>query len=172
VSLTVSLTVSPSLCTSQPRWSLPRWAPTARDVDELYLSLGTMWPRAVDTQGLSWWATRAGGVDELYLFWDGKAKRSVCSTRAAAAEVFVVVVRFVGPLMGGLWVWGVVVVTQCCHRGEGLATPPRHQSGHRLRVLRLQHNSVSVNMFGPLLRLLGSFSASFQCYSLTSRDEG
>jgi hypothetical protein len=49
---------------------------------------------------------------------------------------------------------------------------PRHQFGHRLRVLRLQHYSVSVNMFGPLLRLPGPFSASFQCYSLTSRGEG
>jgi hypothetical protein len=33
-----------------------------------------------------------------------RAKWSGCSTRAAAAEVFVVVVRFMGPLMGGLWV--------------------------------------------------------------------
>ena len=57
-------------------------------------------------------------------------------------------------------------------RGEGLVTPPRHQYGHRLRVLRLQHYSVSVNMFGPLLQLPGPFSASFQCYSLTSWGEG
>jgi hypothetical protein len=99
--------------------------------------------------------------------------------RAAAAEVFVVVVRFMGPLMGGLWVWEVVGVTQCCHRqmwqyvrGEGLATPSRHQSGHHLRVLRLQRNSISVNVFGPLLRLPRPFSASFQCCSLTSRGEG
>jgi hypothetical protein len=48
--------------------------------------------------------------------------------RAAAAEVFVVVVRFMGPLMGGLWVWEVVGVTQCCHRQmwqcEGRDSPP------------------------------------------------
>jgi hypothetical protein len=78
---------------------------------------------------------------------------------ALQCPVFVVVVRFVGPLMGGLWVWGVVGVPSpiVAVRGEGLATPPRHQSGHRLRVLRLQHDSVSVNMFGPLLRLPGHF---------------
>ena len=80
-------------------------------MDELYLSLGTMWPRAVDTQGMAWWATRAGGVGELHLFWGGEAKRSVCSARAAAAVVIVVVVWFVGSLMGGLWVWGFVGVT-------------------------------------------------------------
>jgi hypothetical protein len=47
-----------------------------------------------------------------------------------------------------------------CPRGEGLATPSRHQSGHHLRVLRLQHNSISVNMFGPLLRLPAFFCLS------------
>jgi hypothetical protein len=146
-------------------------------VDELYLSLGTMWPRAVDTQGMAWWATRAGGVDELHLFWDGKAKRSVCSARAAAAVVPGVVVWFVGPDGGAVGVGGrggdlVLPSPIVTVRGEGLATPPRHQYGHRLRVLRLQHNSVSVNMFGPLLQLPGPFSASFQGYSLTSRGEG
>jgi hypothetical protein len=44
-------------------------------------------------------------------------------------------------------------------RGEGL--PPL-----------LDTSLVIANMFGPLLRLPGSFSASFQCYSLTSRGEG
>ena len=61
--------------------------------------------------------------------------------------------------------WSSPPACSACRRH----VPDSEASGHRLRVLRLQHYSVSVNMFCPLLRLPGPFSASFQCYSLTSR---
>jgi hypothetical protein len=47
--------------------SLPWWAPMARGVDVLYVSLGTTRPRVVDMRGLSYGATRARGVDMLLL---------------------------------------------------------------------------------------------------------
>jgi hypothetical protein len=66
------------------------WAPMARGVDVLYLSLKTTWP---------------SGVEAL-------------ATCAAVNVMDVVVVLFVGALTGVWSVWDrdVVSVAQCCHR--------------------------------------------------------
>jgi hypothetical protein len=127
------------------RWSLPRWAPIARDVDELY----------------------------LYLFWDDKAKRNVCSTLRVRRQPrcsWWWCGSIMGPLMGGMWVWGVVGVTQCCHRQlwqcEGRDSPPVWSSPAGPPSAALLRQRQHVRPAAAVAR--APFSASFPCCSLTS----